>query len=228
MVGCLLKVEIWSDVICPWCYIGKRRFEAALEGFDHRDEVEVAWRSFELDPSAPAQSPGNLADRLARKYGVSREQAEAMNARVVTQATGAGLEYRLDIARPGNTFDAHRLLHLADETGLRATAKERLLAAYFTEGKPIGDRDTLVELIGDAGVDPDRALAVLNSDEFADSVRRDEREAAQLGINGVPFFVIDRRYGISGAQPHEFLLQALNQAWAESHQPEPAAEPATQ
>ena len=214
-----MKVEIWSDVVCPWCYIGKRRFESALQGFPHRDEVEVAWRSFQLDPSAPPQSPGNLADRLARKYGVSREQAEAMNARVVAQAAGEGLEYRLDIACPGNTFDAHRLLHLADQSGLRAAAKERFLAAYFTEGKAIGDRETLVELAGEVGVDRNRAKEVLASDEFTDSVRRDEREAAELGISGVPFFVIDRRYGISGAQPSELIQQALDQAWAKSQEP---------
>jgi predicted DsbA family dithiol-disulfide isomerase len=187
-----------------------------LEGFEHRDELEVAWRSFELDPSAPAQRPGDLAQRLADKYGVSREQAEAMNARVVAQAAGAGLEYRLDIARPGNTFDAHRLIHLANENGLQAEANERFLAAYFTEGKAIGDADTLVELVTEVGVDPDRAREMLASDEFADSVRRDEREAAQLGISGVPFFVLDRRYGISGAQPPELILKALNQAWAEN------------
>jgi predicted DsbA family dithiol-disulfide isomerase len=219
-----LKVEIWSDVVCPWCYIGKRRFEAALDGFEHRDEVEVAWRSFQLDPSAPPQSPGNLADRLAQKYGVSREQAEAMNARVVTQAAGEGLEYRLDIARPGNTLDAHRLLHLADQSGLRAATKERFLAAYFTEGLAIGDRDTLVDLAGEVGVDRDRATEVLAGDEFIDSVRRDEHEAAQLGISGVPFFAIDRRYGISGAQPPELLLQALNQAWSPSPEPTEAAQ----
>jgi predicted DsbA family dithiol-disulfide isomerase len=183
--------------------------------FEHQDRVEVAWRSFELDPSAPATRPGNLADRLASKYGVSRERADMMNARVVAQAAGEGLEYRLDIARPGNTFDAHRLLHLAGHSGLRAAAKERFLAAYFTEGKAIGDPDTLVQLAGDVGVDPDRAREVLDGDEFADGVRDDEREAAQLGISGVPFFVIDRRYGISGAQPRELILQALNQSWAE-------------
>ena len=218
-----MKVEIWSDVVCPWCYIGKRRFEAALDGFEHRDEVEVAWRSFQLDASAPPQSPGNLADRLAQKYGVSREQAEAMNARVVTQAAGEGLDYRLDIARPGNTLDAHRLLHLADQSGLRAATKERFLAAYFSEGRAIGDRDTLVDLAAEVGVDRDRAAEVLSGDEFTDRVRRDEREAAQLGISGVPFFAIDRRYGISGAQPPELLLQALNLAWEKSQEPTEAA-----
>ena len=218
-----MKVEIWSDVVCPWCYIGKRRFEAALDGFEHRDEVEVAWRSFQLDPTAPPQSPGNLADRLAQKYGVSREQAEAMNARVVTQAAGEGLDYRLDIARPGNTLDAHRLLHLADQSGLRAATKERFLAAYFSEGRAIGDRDTLVDLAAEVGVDRDRATEVLAGDEFTDSVRQDEREAAELGISGVPFFAIDRRYGISGAQPPELLLQALNLAWEKSQEPTEAA-----
>jgi predicted DsbA family dithiol-disulfide isomerase len=211
-----LKVEIWSDVVCPWCYIGKRRFEAALEGFEHRDEVEVVWKSFELDPSAPTQRSEDLADRLATKYGVTREQAQAMNARVVEQAAGVGLEYHLDVARHGNTFDAHRLIHLAAEKGLQAEATERFSAAYFTEGRPIGDRDTLVELAAEVGIDRDRAEEVLHGDEFAANVRQDQREAAQLGISAVPCFVIDRRYGISGAQPSELLLQALNQAWTET------------
>jgi predicted DsbA family dithiol-disulfide isomerase len=211
-----LKVEIWSDVVCPWCYIGKRRFEAALEGFEHRDEVEVVWKSFELDPSAPTQRSEDLADRLATKYGVTREQAQAMNARVMEQAAAVGLEYHLDIARNGNTFDAHRLIHLAAEKGLQAEATERFSAAYFTEGRPIGDRETLVELAAEVGIDRDRAEEVLRSDEFAANVRQDQRDAAQLGISAVPCFVIDRRYGISGAQPPELILQALNQAWTET------------
>ena len=144
--------------------------------------------------------------------------------RTLGKAAGEGLEYRLDIARPGDTFDAHRLLHLADQTGLRAATKERFLAAYFTEGKAIGDRDTLVDLAAEVGVDRDRATEVLAGDEFTDSVRRDEREAAQLGISGVPFFAIDRRYGISGAQPPELLLQALDQAWEKSQEPTEAAQ----
>lgn len=216
-----MKVEIWSDVACPWCYIGKRRFEKALERFDHRADVQVEFRSFELNPNANAQEQGNLEEALARKYRVSLEQAHAMNGRVVDAAAGEGLQYRLDIARRGNTFDAHRLIHLAAAEGLQGAMKERLLAAYFLEGRPIGDRDTLVELAAEVGIDRDRARAALDFGEFADEVRADEREATELGITGVPFFVINRRYGVSGAQPPELLLKALKVGW-EDHSPQTA------
>jgi len=211
-----VKVEIWSDVVCPWCFIGKRRFETALDRFEHRADVEVEFRSFELNPNAESQPEGSLEEALARKYGVSLEQARAMNARVVDAAAGEGLQYRFDIARRGHTFDAHRLIHLAAADGLQAAMKERLMAAYFMEGRAIGDRDTLVELAGEVGVDPGRARAALDSDEFADDVRADEREAAELGITGVPFFVINRRYGVSGAQPPEVMLKALAAGWEEA------------
>ncbi len=211
-----MKVEIWSDVVCPWCFIGKRRFETALDRFEHRADVEVEFRSFELNPNAEFQPEGTLEEALARKYGVSLEQAHAMNARVVDAAAGEGLQYRFDIARRGNTFDAHRLIHLAAADGLQAAMKERLMAAYFMEGRAIGDRDTLVELAGEVGVDPGRARAALDSDEYADDVRADEREAAELGITGVPFFVINRRYGVSGAQPPEVMLKALAAGWEEA------------
>ena len=212
-----MKVEIWSDVVCPWCYIGKRRFESALDRFGHRDAVKVEFRSFELDPTAPADDGTNLDERLARKYGFGLEQARALNARVVKAADGEGLHYRLDIAKHGNTLDSHRLIHLAATQGRQAAMKERLMAAYFTEGKSIGDPDSLAELAVEVGIDTERARAVLGSDEFATDVHNDEREATELGITGVPFFVIDRRYGVSGAQPPEVLLDALEMAWNEAH-----------
>jgi predicted DsbA family dithiol-disulfide isomerase len=210
-----MKVEIWSDVVCPWCYIGKRRFERALATFAHRDEVEVVWRSFELDPNAPATVDVDLIERLASKYGVSRAEAESMNARVTANAAEEGLDYRLDIARPGNTFDAHRMLHLAAARGVQLEMKERLLAAYQTEGQPIADAATLVRAAVAVGLDEQEARSVLAGDAYADAVRHDEIEAQQLGVRGVPFFVIDRRYGVSGAQPSDVLLEALDQAWAE-------------
>jgi predicted DsbA family dithiol-disulfide isomerase len=176
----------------------------------------VEFRSFELNPNAPAQQEGNLEEALARKYGVSLEQARAMNARVVDAAAGEGLHYRYDLAKRGNTFDAHRLLHLAEALGLQPAMKERLMAAYFMEGRAIGDRDTLVELAGEVGVDVDRARATLDSDAYTDDVRADESEATELGITGVPFFVINRRYGVSGAQPPEVLLEALRVGWKDS------------
>ena len=176
----------------------------------------MEFRSFELNPNAPAQQEGNLEEALARKYAVSLEQARSMNARVVNAAAGEGLHYRYDIAKRGNTFDAHRLLHLAAAEGLQSAMKERLMAAYFMEGRAIGDRDTLVELAGEVGIDSERARAALDSDEYAGDVRADEREAAELGITGVPFFVINRRYGVSGAQPPEVMLEALAVGWKDA------------
>jgi predicted DsbA family dithiol-disulfide isomerase len=211
-----LTVEIWSDVVCPWCFIGKRRFEAALARFDHRDDVEVTYRSFELDPDAPARNPGTGAERLAEKYGVSLEEARAMNDRVTGIAAEDGLEYHLDIARGGNTFDAHRILHLAAAHGVQAAVKERLMQAYFSEGAPISDAETLVRLAAEAGVPEADAREVVAGDRFAAEVREDEQLGAQLGIRGVPFFVLGRRYGVSGAQPADVLLGALEQAWEET------------
>ena len=212
-----MKVEIWSDVVCPWCYIGKRRFESALARFEHRDQLEVTWRSFERNPRAASEEQGGLAERLARKYGLTVEQASAANARVTAAAAGEGLQYRLDVARPGNTFDAHRLIHLAREHGAQDEAKKRLMAAYFTEGRRIGDRETLIELMSEVGVPTEEARNALETGAYGEEVRAEEREAAELGITGVPFFVLDRRYGVSGAQPPELMLQALNQAWKEAH-----------
>ncbi len=210
-----MHVEIWSDVVCPWCYIGKRRFEKALGQFDQADAVDVVWRSFELDPSAPTEGELDLVTRLASKYGVSRPQAEAMNQRVSDIAAGEGLRYRLDIARPGRTFDAHRLLHLAADRGRQDALKEALLAAYQTQGQPIADPEVLRRVAVGAGLDEHEVHQVLAGDEYADDVRHDEREARELGISGVPFFVIDRRYGVSGAQPSDVLLEALQRAWAD-------------
>jgi predicted DsbA family dithiol-disulfide isomerase len=212
-----MKVEIWSDVVCPWCYIGKRRFEAALTDFEHRDDVTVTWRSFELDPSAPASAVGDPAERLAAKYGMSRADAQAAQARVTANAATEGLDFHLDRARSGNTFDAHRLIHHALSTGRQDQMKERLMAAYFVEGRPIGDREVLAELATEVGLDEATVREVLASGTFGDAVRHDEQEARQLRITGVPFFVIDRAYGISGAQPLELIASALRRAWTDSH-----------
>ena len=214
-VATSMKVEIWSDVVCPWCYIGKRRFEQALAGFPHRDEVEVVWRAFELDPSAPAERTGGYAENLAAKYGVPLAQAQQMIDTMTSTAAQDGLDLRFDTARPGSTFDAHRLLHLAGERGVQDAVKERLLRATFTEGEPIGDAETLVRLVAGAGVDADEAREVLGSDRYAAEVRGEEQQARAYGISGVPFFVVDGRYGVSGAQPAEALGQVLAQAWAE-------------
>lgn len=213
----VMKVEIWSDVVCPWCYIGKRRFESALREFPHRDAVEVAYRSFELDPHAEVNSGKSVTEMLAEKYGVSLEQAAGMNRRVTGVAAGEGLDYHLENAQHANTVKAHRLIHFAESKGRQNEALERVMTAYFSEGENIGDTETLVRLATEAGLDGDEARAILESDEYSAAVRADERRAAMLGITGVPFFVVDERYGVSGAQPAEFLREVLERAWTESH-----------
>ncbi len=206
-------VEIWSDVVCPWCYLGKRRFESALARFEHRDDVEVVWRSFELDPNAERNPSATAAERLTAKYGMSPEDAAASHARLTALAAEEGLEYHLDRTRGGNTFDAHRLIQLGKEHGIQDAVKERLMRAYFTETVQIDGLETLVRLAAEAGLDADEARAVLSSDEFADAVRDDEELARRIGINGVPFFVLGRRYGVSGAQTADVLLEALDKSW---------------
>ncbi len=210
-----MKVEIWSDVVCPWCYIGKRRFEQALAAFPYRDQVEVVWRAFELDGAAPAERTGGYAGNLAAKYRVPLDEAQRMLDGMTATAAAEGLAFNFSAARPGNTFDAHRLLHLAGARGVQDAVKERLMRATFTDGEPIGDAETLVRLVAEAGLDADEARAVLASDRYADEVRADERQASAYGISGVPFFVVDGRYGVSGAQPAEALGQVLAQAWSE-------------
>lgn len=218
-----MNVEIWSDVVCPWCYIGKRRFERALASFDHPDEVTVTYRSFELDPDAPAERTGTHAEHLAGKYGMTTAQAEQANKQMTERAADDGLEFRFDLIRGGNTFDAHRLLHLAEDHGLQPQLKERLLRATFTEGVPIADKPTLVRLATEAGLPAAQVQAVLDGDAYADAVRADEQQAARYGISGVPFFVADGKYAVSGAQPPEVLLQLLRRAYDEESQLTPVA-----
>ncbi len=210
-----MEVEIWSDIACPWCYIGKRRFERALAQFPHADEVSVTWRAFELDPEAPGETTGDLAERLADKYGMSLEQARAMQANLTATAAGEGLDYHLDIRRSANSFDGHRLIKLAQAHGLGDAMKERLLAAHFTEGELVSDPGTLVTLAGEVGLDPAETRAMLASDRFAAAVRADELAAQQFGISGVPTFVVDRQIGVSGAQSPEMLLGLLEQGWVQ-------------
>ncbi len=211
-----LRVDAWSDIACPWCYVGKRRLEAALTTFAHRNEVEVVWRAFELDPTAPRERDRTpYAERLAQKYGSSLAQAEGMIARMVEVAKAEGLAFDFDRIRPGNTFDAHRVLHLAAERGVQDAVKERFLRGYLAEGEPIGDPETLVRLASSAGLNADEVRAVLTSDKFAAEVRVEEGRATELGIRGVPFFMVGGRYAASGAQPANVLLGALTQAWNE-------------
>lgn len=213
-----MKVEIWSDVVCPWCYIGKRRFEAALAEFEHRDEVEVLWRSFELDPSArPHTSTAGYAERLAAKYGRTLDQAQQMLDSMTETAATVGLDFHFDRAVHANTVTAHQVIHLGAEHGVQDAVKERLLRAYFTEGADVNDVETLARLGAEAGLDADEVRAALAEQRFADAVRTDEAEAAALGISGVPFFVFDRRYGVSGAQAPQTLLEVLRRAWTEAN-----------
>ncbi len=209
-----MDVEIWSDIACPWCYIGKRRFEAALARFEHRDDVRVTWRSFELDPTAPREREGDRSRRIAEKYGITVERAREMERHVTDTAAGDGLAFRFDLARSGTTFDAHRVVHLAEEHGLQDAMKERLLRAYFTEGELVGDHDTLIRLGVEVGLATDELSEVLASDRYAEQVREDERTAGELGINAVPTFVVDRALGASGAQPPEALVELLRQGWS--------------
>jgi predicted DsbA family dithiol-disulfide isomerase len=209
-----VDVEIWSDIACPWCYIGKRRFEAALEQFEHRDDVNVTWRSFELDPGAPHERTGDRAERLAEKYGMTVEQARDAERQLTGVAAGEGLPFRFDIARSGTTFDAHRLVHLAESHDLQDAMKERLLRAYFTEGELMSDHDTLVRLAAEVGLDEQEVRELLAGGRYADEVRADERIAGELRISAVPTFVIDRKLGASGAQPPDALLDLLRQGWA--------------
>lgn len=209
--GADMQVEIWSDVICPWCYIGKRRFEMALADFAQRGDVELIWRSFELDAQAPRQHPVTLNELLARKYRVSLQEAAAMNGRVSGVAAEIGLEYHLENARPGNTFDAHRLLHFAAAKQVGDRATEHVMHAYFCEAFPVGDRTALARLAPEFGISEDDALAMLESNAYVDAVRADEARAAGFGISGVPFFVFDEKFGVSGAQPVEVFAEALQQ-----------------
>ena len=209
-----LRVEIWSDVVCPWCYVGKRRFESAVQAYD--GDVDFRWRSFELDPQAPPVRELPAAEHLAAKYGMSVEDARALNAQMTELAAGEGLEYHLDRTRGGNTFDAHRLIQLGAARGVQDAVKERLMRGYFTEGEPVSDHDTLVRLGADAGLDPAESLTTLESDAYADDVRIDEDLARRMGIQGVPYFVLDRRFGVSGAQPANVLLQAFERARQEA------------
>lgn len=220
-----LTIDIWSDVACPWCYVGKRRIEGALESFSHRDEVAVVWHSFELDRSAPRAYDDGLTvvERLAKKFGSSPQEAQARIDQLAGIARSDGLEMRFDRMKPGNTFDAHRVLHLAHERGLQDAVKERLFRGYFTEGAAIGEPEVLVHLAAEAGLDADEVRAALAEDRFADQVREDEALAARIGIRGVPFFVVDGKYAVSGAQPTEALRGVLERAWKE-RPPAPAPE----
>ncbi|MGC0378104.1 DsbA family oxidoreductase [Streptomyces sp. SAI-229] len=212
-----MRVEIWSDIACPWCYVGKARFEKALAAFPHREQVEVVHRSFELDPGRAKDDVQPVLSMLTRKYGMSEAQAEAGEDNLGAQAAAEGLPYRTRGRDHGSTFDMHRLLHFARERGRQVELLDLLYRANFAEERSVfNDDERLVELAGAAGLDTGAVREVLADPQaYADEVRADEREAAELGANGVPFFVLDRTYGVSGAQPAEVFTQALTRAWGE-------------
>ncbi|MBB2157866.1 DsbA family oxidoreductase [Gluconacetobacter diazotrophicus] len=211
-----MKLEIWSDYACPYCYIGKRFLEAALAEFEHAREVEIVFRAFELDPtSGPAVTTTTL-DRIMRKYGKSRSDAQAMIDHITSMGERCGLDMRYASVRYTNTFDAHRLTKFAEQHGRGADMTERLFRAYFTDNSPLADHDVLVGLAQDVGLDGDAVRAMLTNTDFAEDVRRDETHASQAGIHGVPFFILDGAYTLSGAQPKAQLLAALRQSWKEA------------
>ncbi len=211
-----MKVEFWSDIVCPWCYIGKRRFEKALSQFEHGKEVEVIWRSFELDPSTPRES-GDLVAALSKKMGRSADEVKQMMAQITNLAAQDGLEYRFDLTKTGNTFDAHRIVHFAADQGLVEEVNEHLYRAYFTEGVPVSDIEALVQVAVKAGLDENATREMLASDKYSEDVRSDESRAHSLKVSGVPFVLANEKYAISGAQSTEVFLDALRQAWNDAH-----------
>jgi predicted DsbA family dithiol-disulfide isomerase len=215
-----MQIEVWSDVVCPWCYIGKRRLESALAGFAHAGDVEVVYRSFELDPTAPQVGTETVTEALEAKYGGGPGSGAQMMARVAEVAAGEGLHMDHGHATHTKTVDAHRLLHLAlhqGGPGLQATLKEALLDAYFSRAESMGDHDVLRRVAVGAGLPADRVEEVLAGDAYTDEVARDIAQARAYGATGVPFYVVDQRYGLSGAQPVEVFAQLLDQAWADAH-----------
>lgn len=211
-----MKIEVWSDFVCPFCYIGKRRLEEALEQFPQKDQVEVEFKSFELDPNAPKKDEQSVYEMLGRKYRMTGEQAKQMTRNVSEQAASAGLTYHFDNMKEINTFNAHRLAKFAKTKGKEAEVTEKLLSAYFTESKHIGDFETLADIAASAGLERQEALAVLHDENaFANDVRTDEAIAQQYRITGVPYFIINQKYAISGAQPIETFKGALQKVWEE-------------
>ena len=210
-----MDVEIWSDVMCPFCYIGKRKFEHALNQFTHKDQINIVWKSFQLNPDMKTEPGKNINQYLAEVKGWSLDEAKSMNDRVTAMAREVGLSYDFDKAVVANSWDAHRLIQLAKQHGLGDAAEERLFLAYFTEGRDTSDHATLLELGIDIGLDPAAVKQLLESNQYAEAVAQDIYEAQQVGARGVPFFVLNRRYAVSGAQQPETFLGALNTAWSE-------------
>lgn len=213
-----LTVDVWSDVACPWCYIGKRRLEQALARFPHADQVQVRFHSFQLDPSLPARHEGSERDYLVQHKGMAAATVDQMMARVAGLAADEGLRFDFDRAVVANTLPAHQLLHLAAAHDVAAPVKEALLAAHFVEGRDIGDPAVLAGIGEQAGIPATEVTAALDDGRYREAVAADVAEAGRLGIQGVPFYVLDGRYGLSGAQPADTFLQALETVWGQAHE----------
>jgi predicted DsbA family dithiol-disulfide isomerase len=210
-----LKVQIWSDVMCPFCYIGKRRIEGALANFEHKDNVEIEWKSFQLDASFKASADDNIVDHLAVKYGKDKAWAQEMVDNMTQNAKNSGLDFHFEKAILANSHNAHRLLHLAKKYNLGNELKELLLKAYLTEGKDVNNLETLSTLGQEVGLEKTIVEEVLHSDAYSDEVNNDIATAQNIGVQGVPFFVFDNKYAISGAQPEEVFMETLEKVWEE-------------
>lgn len=212
-----MNVEIWSDVMCPFCFIGKKHFEAALAQVPFKDQINVTWKSFQLDPTLPVTGATlSAAEYLAQKKGFPKEQVAAMQAQLTQSGKASGIDFRWDTSIPANTFRAHRLIHFAQQKGKGNDLEEALFQAHFTDGKNVGDIETLASLAAGIGLDKKEVTDFLHSDAESEAVKRDIQEAQELGVNGVPFFVLDRKYAVSGAQPIEAFVEALTQTYQES------------
>ncbi|MFC7487161.1 DsbA family oxidoreductase [Knoellia sp. CPCC 206453] len=219
-----MRIDVWSDLVCPFCHIGRRRLELALEQFEHADEVEVTWHSYQLDRSAPAVLEGSNVDRIAAKYGKSREEMVAQHEAMAAQAAEVGLDFQWEKVVSGNSFDAHRVIHLARARGLETPVTERIMRGWYSEGAAIGDTDTLVGLAVEGGLGEKDVREMLGSDAHGYDVRADEATANQIGVTAVPTFVLDQKFAVTGAQPVDGLLRALELTWEDrANRPEAAA-----
>lgn len=216
-----MKIEVWSDFVCPFCYIGKRRLEQALEEFGHQDKIDVSFKSFELQPHLPSDKNVSIHEMLAKKMNATPEQAKAMNQQVIASAATVGLDYQFDEMKQTNTLDAHRLVKYADSVGKGGELTERLLSAHFLESKFLGEDEALLDLAAEVGLNREEVSKILFSSDYLDAVRMDQQEGQQLGVQGVPFFVFNRKYAISGAQPHDAFVQTLKKVWEEENQSSP-------
>lgn len=219
-----MKIEVWSDVVCPFCYIGKTHFDEALAQFAEKENIEFVWKSFQLNPNLKTNLDQNLYEHLSESKGIPVEQAKGMGSHAAQMGKSAGLDLKFDECVVANSFNAHRLIHFAKANGKQQEMKSRLFKAYFTEGKNIDDAETLIALAKEIGLDADEAKAVLGSDKYAEAVRSDIQESQQLGVRGVPFFVFDRKYAISGAQPTEAFTETLEKSFSEWRKANPNVE----